>query len=99
MLHCNQGDDSVTDRSSDKQVPYKNKHIKTKMQTNRRTNGYFLIDWQQGRYTEKKENIIFLIVKEIQKGAVAKSYMRKDFLIYEEMPKYLLIYEEAVSHV
>ncbi len=31
--------------------------------------------------------------------AVAKSYMRKDFLIYEEMRKYLLIHEEAVSHV
>jgi hypothetical protein len=32
-------------------------------------------------------------------GAVAKSYMRKGFLIYEEMCKYLVIYEEAVSHV
>jgi hypothetical protein len=31
--------------------------------------------------TDKKENIIFLIYKEIQKGAVAKSYMRKGFLI------------------
>ncbi len=29
-------------------------------------------------------------------GAVAKSYMRKGFLIYEEMRKYLTIYEEAV---
>jgi hypothetical protein len=29
--------------------------------------------------------------------AVAKSYMRKGFLIYEEMHKYLAIYEEAVS--
>jgi hypothetical protein len=28
---------------------------------------------------------------------VAKSYMRKGFLIYEEMRKYLVIYEEAVS--
>jgi hypothetical protein len=27
--------------------------------------------------------------KEIQNGAVAKSYMRKGFLIYEEMSKYL----------
>ncbi len=26
-------------------------------------------------YTDKKENKIFLIFKEIQKGAVAKSYM------------------------
>ncbi len=46
----------------------------------------------------KKENKIFLIYKEIQNGAVAKSYMRKGFLIYEEMSKYLTIYEEAVSH-
>ncbi len=30
-------------------------------------------------------------------GAVAKSYIRKGFLIYEEMQKYLTIYEEAVS--
>jgi hypothetical protein len=29
-------------------------------------------------------------------GAVAKAYMRKNFLIYEEMRKYLTIYEEAV---
>jgi hypothetical protein len=32
-------------------------------------------------------------------GAVAQSYMRKGFLIYEEMLKYLIIYEEAVSHI
>jgi hypothetical protein len=31
-------------------------------------------------------------------GAVTKSYMRKGFLIYEEMRKYLTVYEEAVSH-
>ncbi len=36
--------------------------------------------------------------KEIN-GAVAKSYMRKDFLIYEEMRKYFPIYEDAVSHI
>jgi hypothetical protein len=48
---------------------------------------------------DKKENKIFLIYKEIQSGAVAKSYMRKSFLIYEEMRKYFPIYEEAVSHV
>jgi hypothetical protein len=34
------------------------------------------------KYTDKKENTIFLIYKEIQSGAVAKSYMRKDFLNY-----------------
>jgi hypothetical protein len=49
-------------------------------------------------YTDKKENKNFLIYKEIQMGVVAKSYMRKGFLIYEEMRKYLVIYEEAVSH-
>ncbi len=38
---------------------------------------------------DKKEKKIFLIYKEIQMGAVAKSYMRKDFLIYEEMCKYI----------
>ncbi len=37
--------------------------------------------------------------KEIQSGAVAKSYMRKGFVIYEEMRKYFPINEEAVSHI
>ncbi len=37
--------------------------------------------------------------KEIQRGSVAKSYMRKGFLIYEEMCKYFPVYEEAVSHI
>jgi hypothetical protein len=32
-------------------------------------------------------------------GADAESYMRKGFLIYEEIRKYLTIYEEAVSHI
>jgi hypothetical protein len=49
--------------------------------------------------TDKKENHIFLIYKEIQSGAVAKSYMREGFLIYEEMRKYFPIYGEAVSHI
>ncbi len=49
-------------------------------------------------YTDKKENQIFLIYKEIESGAVAKSYMKKGFLIYEEMRKYFPKYEEAVSH-
>jgi hypothetical protein len=43
---------------------------------------------------DKKENQIFLIYMEIQNGVVAKSYMRKGFLIYEEMGKYLTIYED-----
>jgi hypothetical protein len=37
--------------------------------------------------------------KEIQMGSVAKSYMRKGFLLYEEMRKYFLIFKEAVSHI
>jgi hypothetical protein len=40
----------------------------------------------------KKEKKIFL------NGAVAKSLTRKGFLIYEEMRRYLAIYEEAVIH-
>ncbi len=46
----------------------------------------------------KKEKEIFLIYEDIQKGSGAKSYMRKGFLIYEEVHKYLVTYEEAVSH-
>ncbi len=49
--------------------------------------------------TDKKENQIFLMYREIQSEAVAKSYMRKGFLIYEEMRKDFPIYEEAVSHI
>jgi hypothetical protein len=33
-------------------------------------------------YTDKKENKILLIYKEIQKGAVTKSYMTNVLLIY-----------------
>ncbi len=45
-----------------------------------------------------KKKIKFSIYKKIQTGAVA-IYMRKGFLIYEEMHKYLVIFEEAVSHI
>jgi hypothetical protein len=47
-------------------------------------------------YTDKKEKKIVLIYWEIQMGSGAKAYMRKGFLIYEEMHKYLTICEEAV---
>jgi hypothetical protein len=49
---------------------------------------------------KRKENFPH-IYKEIQSGVVAKSYMRKGFLIYmyEEMRKYFPIYEEAVSPI
>jgi hypothetical protein len=51
-------------------------------------------------YTDKKENEIFLIYNGIQKGSVAKSYLRRGFLIYEEIRKTLTIYEEeALSHI
>jgi hypothetical protein len=40
------------------------------------------------RCTDKKENKIFLIYREILMGSGAKSYMRKGFLIDEEMHKY-----------
>jgi hypothetical protein len=67
--------------------------------------GYARLENRQGysvpnvMYTDKKENKIFLIYKEIQSGAVAKSYMRKGFLLYEEMRKYFPIYEKAVSNI
>ncbi len=50
-------------------------------------------------YTDQKENKIFLIHTEIQMGSGVKSYMRKGFLIYEEMRKLFPIYEDAVSHI
>ncbi len=40
----------------------------------------------------KKKITFFLIYKEIQMGSVAKSYMRKGVLIYEEMRQYLVIH-------
>ncbi len=46
---------------------------------------------------KKKKNL--LIYKEIQNDAFAKSYMRKGFLIYEEIRKYLIKNEESVSHI
>ncbi len=65
-----------------------------------------LFHLKQDEHTDKEENQIFLIYKEIQSGAVAKSYMRKGFLIQEEMRKYfpymrtrrpLVIYDFATS--
>ncbi len=44
------------------------------------------------RYTDKKEIKMFLIYKEIQKGAVAKSYMTNGLLIYGEISAHFLIY-------
>jgi hypothetical protein len=38
-----------------------------------------------GKYTDENENEIFLIYEEIDMGSVAKSYMRKGFVVYEEI--------------
>jgi hypothetical protein len=38
--------------------------------------------FQDRKYTEKKENLIFLLYKEIQNGAVAKSLMTNGVFIY-----------------
>jgi hypothetical protein len=48
------------------------------------------LNWYDGcgvldSYTDKKENKIFLIYKEIQNGAVAKSYMTNGLLTYGEI--------------
>jgi hypothetical protein len=50
-------------------------------------------------FTDKKENRIFLIYKEIQNGAVAKSYVTNAFLIYGEIFAHFLIHYEALPHI
>ncbi len=47
----------------------------------------------------KKKNNFFPIYQEIQSGAVAKSYMRKGFPIYEKIGKDFPIYKKAVSYI
>jgi hypothetical protein len=42
-------------------------------------------------FTDKKENKIFLIYKDIQKGVVEKSYMTNSLLIYDNRTKYFSI--------
>jgi hypothetical protein len=51
------------------------------------------------QHTLMKKKKKILTYKEIYMGSGAKSYMRKGFLIYKEMRKYLTIYEEAVSYI
>ncbi len=63
----------------------------------------FLQAWAEeimsdSRYTDKK-NQIFLIYKESQSGAVAKSYMTKGLLIHGEISAHFLKYEEALPHI
>jgi hypothetical protein len=48
--------------------------------------------------TDKKENEIFLTYKEIQMGSVAKSSMRKGFLIYEDAVSHIQ-YDFATDHI
>jgi hypothetical protein len=43
----------------------------------------------------KKNTKFFIIYEEIQMGSVAKSYMRKGFIIYAEMRKYSTLYDFA----
>jgi hypothetical protein len=70
----------------------------TQKKQHKQTNDFLSIEGglkRQSNSTDKEEKKIFLINKVIQSGAVAKSYLRKGFLIYEEMRKYLVLYEEA----
>ncbi len=46
--------------------------------------GYTVIE-REREHTDKKENKFFFIYYEILMGSGEKSYMRKSFLIYEEM--------------
>ncbi len=62
---------------------------------NTQSNNYsFFIESQDNSilYADKKGNLIFLIYREIQSGAVAKSYMTNGLLIYGEKFVHLLIY-------
>ncbi len=65
--------------------------------------GTFCTDFNTGQnyalIKKKKKTKIFLMYKEIEMGSGAKPYMRKGFLIHEEICKYFTISEEAVSHV
>jgi hypothetical protein len=50
--------------------------------------------------TDKKENQVFLIYKEIRMGSCKVIYEEGALnTVYDEMRKYLIIYEEAVSHI
>jgi hypothetical protein len=55
--------------------------------------------WVAKYCTDKKVNQNFPIYKEIQKGAVAKSYITNGLLIYREIFPHFLIYWEAFPHI
>ncbi len=46
----------------------------------------------RGVHTDKKESKLFLIDKEIQNGAVAKSYMINGLIMYGKIFAHFLIY-------
>jgi hypothetical protein len=89
----------------------KTRHLGGKLGYNRLTTTSYLVVLGQNAsktmdttspplpYTDKKEYKMFLIFKEIRMGSGAKSYIRKGYLIYDEMLKFSPIYEEAVSHI
>ncbi len=67
------------------------------LQDHRRLPVNMIFQCQNRRFTLiKKENKFFLILvfKEIQMGSGAKSYMKKGVLKYEEIRKYITIYED-----
>jgi hypothetical protein len=47
---------------------------------------------EKSSYTDEKENLIFLIYKEIQNRAVTKSYMTNGLLVYGEIFAHFIIY-------
>jgi hypothetical protein len=53
----------------------------------------------QAECTDKKENKIFLKYKEIQSGAVAKSYMTNGLPIFTEIFAHVLTYLEALPQI
>ncbi len=63
------------------------KHIDNKYQIH-----FSNMEMVQYSYTDKKENQIFLIYKEIPNGEVAKWYMTKGLLINGEIFAHFLIY-------
>jgi hypothetical protein len=52
-----------------------------------------------GECTDKKESKLFLIYKEIQNGAVAKSYVNNGLIIYGKIFAHFLINFEALPHI
>jgi hypothetical protein len=50
-------------------------------------------------HTDKKENQVFLIYREIQTGAVAKSYITNDLLIYGEYFRISSYFRKPFPHL